>query len=111
MLSDFYENDETTTINELVARMKQIISNPYHEATMKRKLENIDGIIISNNIVSTKSTADAVLKELRAKDILGLNDGDWKKHIIESAGEIIRGEIGEKKSKETPIQIYLILVI
>lgn len=46
VLSDFYENDETTTIKELDARMKQIVSNPYHEATMKRKLENIDGIII-----------------------------------------------------------------
>lgn len=30
---------------------------------------------------------------------MGLNDDDWKKHIIESAGEIIRGEIGEKKEQ------------
>ena len=106
VLSDFYENDETTTVKELVARMEKLVSNPYHERTMKRELGHIKGIVITKNIVSRKSTVVAVLNEFRSKKTSLMGDDEWKKHIIETAAELVKAEIDEKRPKR-PIPRYI----
>ena len=67
VMNDFYENDdETVTITELRERMRALCE-PYSESEMRRKLKEIDDIIISDfekqtNILTTKICTYKVLK-------------------------------------------------
>ena len=75
-----------------------MIPDPYSERTMKRKLEDIKGIVIKN-IVSRKTTVVSVLNEFRSKNTVSMSDNEWKKYIIESAAELVKAEIDEKKDQ------------
>ena len=97
VLDEFYENEGTITISEFVSRMGKLVPNPYSRRTVKRKLENIEGIIITDNIVSTKCTAKEVLKEFHSKNTSRMSDDDWQMHIIETAAKLVRAETREKE--------------
>ena len=68
--------------------MGRLVPNPYSRRTVKRKLENIEGIIITDNIVSTKCTAKEVLKEFHSKNTSRMSDDDWQMHIIETVAKL-----------------------
>ena len=104
VMNDFYENDdETVTITELRERMRALCE-PYSESEMRRKLKEIDDIIISDfekqtNIVTTKICTYKVLKNFRAKQKLLSGEKEWKKEIIHTAASLIKAEIDEVKEE------------